>query len=567
MRFLLLVFLLSSSVWGHQSSMTSSGKKLKWQNKNQNIVINTNTSDLSATTTRNIILNSIAEWNSVTSANLSSANSSSNQVIFDTNFSRYGSSVIGVTEISSNSGGDILDATIRLNDNYTFKDTPGNYSSGSIYLGDVVTHEVGHFFGLAHSEVLNSTMFYSNFPGQATLAYDDKSGVRQIYDSSYGRIFGWVKGGSNIGVLGTQVQLISVKTGDTVAGVTDQNGYFDISGLDPNDTFYIYTSVVKKLQSLPGSFANVQSGFCPASYVGGFYNACGVEHDGNPQGITLTSSAKTVNAGVISINCSLRSDADYNFEKIQTSFGAPVSVFNYAREPRTQKSFVGYFLTPSSTLWSTQDALEIDLRNYTSTSGTSKYLKVKLVSQPFGNQLEYQMDFIQNGVALPAFHQGISYSGVYQTYSTDMEAILPLSGTASNNIFDVSLKSRKLSNFYIAQTFPSSDVFSTGSQLPYLLVMGIWEDIGGVLTPVLETTSNLSDNSICLDAPFTYAVASATVYGGDDSKSNAPSAGCGTIDTGDKGDGGGGTTALLTLGFMCSFLFAAFIKKTKNFLS
>ncbi len=567
MRPLLLCFFISYSVWGHQSSLTSTGKKLKWQDKNQNIVINTNTNDLSAASARSIILNSIAEWNSITSAKLNAVATSSNKVIFDSNFSTYGSAVIGVTEISSNSGGDIQAATIRLNDNYNFMATPGNYATGSIYLGDVVTHEVGHFFGLAHSEVLNSTMFYSNFPGQATLAYDDKSGIRQIYDTTYGRIFGWVKGGSNVGVLGTQVQLISVKTGDTVAGVTDQNGYFDISGLDPNDTFYIYTSVVKKLESLPGSFANVQSNFCPASYVGGFYNACGVEHDGNPQGITLTSSSNTANAGVISINCSLRSDADYNFEKIQTSFGVPVSVYNYSAEPRTQKSFVGYFLTPSSTLWSTQDALEIDLRSYTSSTPSQKYLKIRLVSQAFGNQLEYQMDFIQNGVALPAFHQAISYSGVYQTYSTDLEATLPLSATATNNIFDLSLKSRKLSNFYIAQTFPSSDIFSTGTQLPYLLVMGIWEDVGGVLTPILETTSNLSDNSFCLDAPFTYQVASATVFGGDDGKTNAAGAGCATIDMGDKGDGGGGTTALLAFGFVCSFLFTAFIKKTKNFLS
>ena len=566
MHWLLSLLFITFQTWAHQSSLTPYGNKIRWESNYVPVLIRTNTSDLPSATTRQIILDSMAQWNSVSNINLQTSTTTVNEVRFQHDFSIYGSAVIGVTEVSSNSDGDISSAIIRLNDNYDFKSTPGFYLGGA-YLGDVLTHEFGHFLGLAHSEVLNSSMFYSNFSGQSTLGYDDKSAIRGKYDSGYGKITGHVRGGNSIGVLGTHVQFISRKTGDTIGVITDENGYFEARGLELNDTFYIYTAPVKKLDSLPGIYSNVQSEFCPGSYIGSFFSPCGAENDGIAQGITLTSSNRSVDVGTISISCELRTNTDYSYQKTRSEL-TTLNVYDYAVDQRLEKTFTGYFLTPSETDWSEPDVLEIDLRSYTGLAGSQKYLKVNLVSQPLGTQLEYQLSVIQNGIPLPAFDREIFPSSLTGTFFTDMEVLLPLSSTSSNNIFEVKLISRKLDNTTILRTFPSSDIFSTSRHLPYFLMMSVWQASGSGSIPVLDSETNLSDNIACLDAPFTFKVKSASVPDGPSDGSGvsaAAAASCGTIDS-SGGDDGPSTPGLM-VGFILSFMLLALLKRAKNFLS
>ncbi len=565
MRLYLLVIIFSFSAWGHQSSLNSEGNPIAWTYKNIPLAITTNTSDMSATLAQNIILASIAQWNQSSSVQLIPAGSSYNNIIFDSNFN-YGSAVIGVTELTYNSLGQIQTGTIRLNDNYFFRSSPGLYASGQVYLGDVVTHEMGHLLGLGHSEVLDSSMFYSSFSGQSTVAYDDISGVRKQYDSGYGQIYGYVKGGNSIGVLGAHVQAISRKTGEVVSAITNENGYFLIGGLNLDDTFYLYTSPIKKQESLPGYFANVQSQFCPASYVGSFYSACGSEHDGFAQGINLSSAQTSVNVGVVTINCALRTQTEYHYQKLQTSF-SPLTIFDYAQETKFEKAFTGYFRSTSSAAWSVSDHLVVDLRNYSNLSGNPKYLKVSLVSEPLGDQLEYVMNFSQNSVSLPGFQKEISFDASTGTYNTDMSALLPLSASASENIFDLAIKARRLSNYYIAQTFSSPTLFTSTTHMPYLVIASVWEFSGGEYRPLIDSGPVLSDNQACLEAPYTYAVTRSNVP--SESQSNitptdaaALGAACGTIEP-PKNGGGGSNLLLIATGF----LMVAISKRAKKFLS
>src|SRR5690606_24619766 len=94
------------------------------------------------------------------------------------------------------------------------------------FLGDVVTHELGHFLGLAHSETPGSTMVYSVFKEMHTVASDDIHGIKELYGpASGGKITGKIVGGKSVGVFGVNVFLISHDTGKIAAHVmSDSSG-------------------------------------------------------------------------------------------------------------------------------------------------------------------------------------------------------------------------------------------------------------------------------------------------------------------------------------------------------
>lgn len=561
-----LVWLLPILLYAHQTSLTPGGKELFWVNPSVPLVIRTNTTDLTSAQVNAVIANSMAQWNASSSAKVYPSLSAVNEIRFVSNFP-YGSGVVGLTEVSYNSAGAIENAVISLNDDYVFHASEGTYGYKHIFLGDVVTHELGHFLGLAHSEVLNASMFYANFPGQNTVALDDRTGVKQKYDSANGKITGQVKGGRDIGILGVHVQAISRKTGEVTSTVTDVNGNFSLGGLSLNDTYYLYTSPIKKIESLPGSYSNTQTQFCPASYVGSFFSACGRTFDGKPQSLNLTNSHSSLDVGTVSINCSLRSDEAYSVQKLQTTPG-PVVMFDYRSELRSEKSFVGWFRKPIDESWSPYDTLVVDLSAYSDLSGSSKYLKVSLVSYPFGNQLQYQMFVEQNGTVVPSASRALVGPLSNGTYSTDFEALIPLSSSQEVNVYNVNIRAKKLDATIIDKTFPAAAQFTTEEHMPYLIVASVWEQTPDGIVPVLDTASNLSDNSQCLDAPFTYAVAQAqSTEAAEDNKDRDQTglnATCATIEP--PGSGPTSSLPLMTLGFLLSFILSTAIKSRKKFL-
>lgn len=563
MRILLVVVFFISLALAHQTSMTQSGAELFWVNPNVPLKISTNTQDLSSSQVLNIINQSINQWNQQSNAQIISSSTSSNKIEFISDFP-YGSAVLGLTEISFNSNGAIQKASIFLNDDYTFKGSPGLYPAGQVYLGDVVTHEMGHLFGLSHSEVLNSSMFYSSYSGQSTLSSDDKSGIRSKYSQNYGSITGFVKGGSGIGVLGVHLQAISRNTGESIGAISDENGSFVIGGLNLNDTYYIYTSAIKNPNSLPGYFANVQTEFCPGAYVGSFFSKCGSEFDGKPTPINLSNSAPQIDVGTITINCALRSDQNYNYQKLQANF-TPIKIFDYDRENRHEKSFVGWFRKTTTSSWSTPDVFQVDLSSFN--SGTNKKLKIDLVAFPFGSQREFQMSVYQNGNATPVTTKQLSPIQETQTYNIDLSATLPLSQNENENNFEIHIKSKRLGTSLVAMTFPAAFEFSTDAYLPYLVNISLMEMNNSILQPIMDSEAILSDNESCLDAPFTYAISKtepqeAPFTIGDDQTVAAAS--CGTID---PPQGGSGSMLMMLTGFFMILILSNSIKVRKKFLS
>ena len=561
----IILLLLPFSLLAHQSSLTTSGKELFWAIPNIPLTISNSTTDLTSAEVYSIISNSMNEWNQSSVTKLSYSQSSTNEIKFVRAYP-LGSAVLGTTEISYNSSGAIQKASILLNDDYHFQSTPGFYPTGQVYLGDVVVHELGHLFGLSHSEVLNSSMFYSSFSGQSSLASDDRGGIRNKYSTQFGSITGHVRGGNSIGVLGVHVQAISRLNGESTGAISDENGYFKIGGLDLNDTYYIYTSPVKNPDSLPNYFSNSQNQFCPSSYVGSFFSSCGRENDGKPLPLTLSQEHPSLDVGTVSINCNLHSDEEYDYQKLQTHF-LPLTIFDYSKELRSEKAFVGWFRTMNTNTWSQDDLFKIDLTGLEDLTGTSKYLRVVFVSYPFGGPLEYEMKIKRTGQSASTI-KNISYSSITETYNPDFYVDLPLGNDPSQNLFEVSVRAKKLSSSYAAQTFPSYMKFTSDQHQPYLIISSILETSVSGLSAILDSKANLSDNAACLDAAFTFAVKKTA---GSDEVSNlntdqsVAAASCGTIDP--PSSGPGPSLTQFVSGFLLIYLASSLMKRRKKFLS
>ncbi len=145
--------------------------------------------------------------------------------------------------------GEIFDADMLFNPSKTFKVSTGP----GVDIQSVATHEAGHLFGLSHSAIQSSTMFYA-LPGgleARSLTTDDQL----VYFKAYGTatelsaspdINGTVRNGAtNLPVPGAIVFLISAASGDTTAceftlpdgtytfpGITNGNYYVAIHPLD-----------------------------------------------------------------------------------------------------------------------------------------------------------------------------------------------------------------------------------------------------------------------------------------------------------------------------------------------
>ena len=570
--FVLVFFIFFNVVWSYQSSKTVDDKDLKWNYPLIPIKIENTSHSLSNSS--QIIQDSIAEWNLASTFQIVSNPNANSSIKFSDNFSIYGSAVIGVTEVSYGTTGVINKATILLNEeHYDFRASPGMSFGSSVYLKDVVTHEFGHFLGLGHTEVLDATMFYAHFPGQADLSADDFAGIRQKYGTGYGKIFGHVQGGNKVGVLGVHVQLISRSEGKVISGITDEDGYFEIGGLNLNDSYFLYTSPLKKTEAIASHYSNVQSEFCPARYVGSFYSPCGRESDGLPQGIHLSSGRPEADVGVVTINCALRAQEEYTFEKLQPDFH-PITLLDYANEPRFEKSYVGFFRADelSVNTFSSEDIFIVDLTSIELPA--TKSLEIKLVSQPLGNPIQFEMEINQNGNPIsgsPFQMTTLSPEGILKL---DLAAIKNLSSSQPQNLFEIKIKAKKLSYNYAfddaAFAIPDFDNFGARSHYPYLLIVSLKEGSNHLV----DTGSVLSDNASCLEAPFTYSAQKSVDHSADtssvDNSDVAVAAACATLgphDGSGPGSGPSGFMMLLSIGFMLSLIILSFAKRAKNFLS
>ncbi len=136
--------------------------------------------------------------------------------------------------------GQIVDADIVFNPGQEFH-TPSAGGGFGSDIQSVATHEVGHLFGLAHSAVETSTMFFVLPPGTSasSLEAEDMQAIFKAYPESSAlasgaRIDGHILDETSSPVAGGAVFLMNAATGDTVGcDFTLADGSYAFAGLDP----------------------------------------------------------------------------------------------------------------------------------------------------------------------------------------------------------------------------------------------------------------------------------------------------------------------------------------------
>ena len=408
---ILCYIFFTHNIWAYGLLRTKYGAIIQWSGSNpsQKIYLYPqNSHGIDGQTIENIFSDSVAQWNAagkiqtsvvVMDTSQKPSDNSRNDAYFSKDAKFFsGSGVLAVTQITfQERDGAILEADILFKD-ITLDDnlfrgvdfvTEAN-SFGNPYIGGVMTHELGHLIGLGHSQIMTSSMFYVNRRGQHQIIEDDRAGANELYGKkgNTGSIFGNVIGGnqgSTVGILGSHVQVISMKRGRVVAGgFSDSDGSFTIPGLDLDDTYYLYVEPTKNLNAIPPYYSTSKRNFCSdrSSYKGSFFQSCNSSEKGYPLGIALSTEKSSIDVGNVSIKCGLDTPLDYREAKGDEF---DISVVN---EESLGNTFTGSFDVFDIQNQSA-DVINIDLEDYEISSG-DYYLELKVVFQSFFSR--FQMD-------------------------------------------------------------------------------------------------------------------------------------------------------------------------------
>jgi predicted Zn-dependent protease len=546
----------------------------------------TNTQGYQASSVQAQVANAVAQWNGKSriiirqNATSFSGQNNINEIYFSTDPSVFGggTGVVGVTQVLfKNNTGEMLEADILINDDFYFSTTLTDLE----YLGNVITHEMGHFMGLGHSQVSGSTMFYALSRGQNQIDEDDKAGVYAIYptgDTSKGSITGKIVGGPALSaVFGAQVQAISLKTGHVAgANISEIDGRFVIDGLDKNDQYYIFNGPVAQI-GLPARFSNARSDFCNSSkkYRGSFYQGCGSSNEGYPQAINLTAS--TIDIGNVTIRCGLDVPVDYISKKTEL-----VNLFDLQDGVLSGigNSFVGYFSTQELAQGGMTDHFKINYSPITTAewsaiaSSGDLYLELKVLNQSFFSAFKANVSVSRPSGAiggLPKYVQ--KFDG---WLSLDSVIRIPINrGNPSDNEIDITITPENMATF----EFPTSLPFTKADYFPapenfedsvrfYLVSASIVKDNGNsTYSLVSYKNKQFSDNTTCSDAINTYALSnfSATGTSSAPAKKKSEGVACGTVDmSGGSGNGPGGFFIGLILSLILCSLTSSIIREPKS---
>lgn len=168
--------------------------------------------------------------------------------------------------------GEIFEADVTLNDrDYDFTTRPGDSTflgNTRAYLENVLSHEFGHVYGLAHSGLLQSTLLFRESREQAHLACDEQVAIRAVYGTpqqaaSFAALTGLVRDPSGQPIFGAQVTLISVERGVALSGgLTNAGGRYFVAGLEPGNYLVLAEPYGPGAGTLPNYYDGMNPWVC-----------------------------------------------------------------------------------------------------------------------------------------------------------------------------------------------------------------------------------------------------------------------------------------------------------------
>ena len=581
--FLIVSFVWFSNIEAYVINRTSSESLVHWACGVSliDLYLNPgNSQGLSSITVNEQVDASIAEWNSKSRITLRKKATSGagqngvNEIYFSNNQEIFnGTGVVGITQVAfKDNNGEILEADIIINDLVAFTTDIDEIK----YLGNVLTHEMGHFFGLGHGQVAGSTMLYALSRGQNKIAADDMAGIYSMYptgDSTKGSLTGKIIGGNGLlGIFGAHVQAISLSSGQVAgASISETDGSFVINGLTKNDQYYIYTNPITQV-GLPSKYNGVRYDFCESSkkYRGSFYQSCGSSDEGHPQTIRL--NAASVAVGNITIRCGLDVPTEYMQSKNTTpaDFDLQENVLS-----GLGNSFTGYFST-QELLLSQIDYFRMDYSNvdWNAVSDSEDlYIELKVINQAMYSPFKAVIGVKRNSTSYVVNPQYIQEDDGW----INLESIvrIPIKRlNPSDNDIEISITPKSIISASASLPFVKTDYFPSSSyfedSLSFYLVSATIVKDNGNLTYSLVSSKNdqLSDNTQCPDALNTYALSNYTIKGAAiSSKAKRDESGlaCGTVDlNGSAGNGPGGFFIGLIFSLMVCSLTTSIIRNNKT---
>lgn len=593
--FLVSLLFLINNAFAYVATRTEYNQKLAWDSRSSALDIyidptpmGGNTSSLTENSVKEIITSVMESWQPYSPYQLDYSFTyslpplaTSRSIRFTEDSSYFGSGVLAVTSVShSASTGKIYSADILINGSMTNpniftadKNVSGGYYA---YLGDVLTHEMGHFLGLGHSEVFGASMIFSVFKGQHIPHTDDISGLNSLYShiNNGGSITGTIITGSSIPVFGAQVQAISYKTGKAVAGVfSESDGSFSIDELPIDDSYLIYVLPARSVDNLPIFYQSIETRYCSSkSFVPSFFTKCGGASKGKPQVIAV-SNKEEVSVGSITIRCDEGMDPLYLRGKAKQEKVTIQEMTSYNKSKGMGATYVGYFSKAevSSGLTGGGDKLEVDLSGYTVDQVSTYYLNIKLISKEIGSAIGlYANLYDSDGTLIQTADIGY---GSFGQRETDLEFNVDLSTDPSKNIFTLHVFPRSLTSTELNEIFANYTEM-TNSNSTYLILTSLkaYEN-GKYITYGLKDSSPYEDNYYCTEGEATTTARpnaiTSTLAADPGSNSDLQSANamsCGTIDIDSDGGPGGGMMSF-TLGAMLIFLIGYANRKSNDFLS
>lgn len=569
--------------WGYVRNLSPSSNTVHWPGNTTTIdvyVNSTNTQGLSNALVQATALNSANQWNNISSilirknATSSSGQDGFNEIYFSTDPALFsGTGVVGVTAVTyKNNSGEIIEADILINDSFSFSSA----ITESEFLGNVLTHELGHFLGLGHSQVMGSSMFYALTRGQSQVSGDDKAGLYSIYpngDSTKATLSGKVIGGTKLAnVFGAHVEAVSVSSGKVEGAVISElDGTFAINGLTKDEQYFIYIKPIVNV-GLPSKYGVARSNFCESnkSYRGSFFQSCGSSSEGYPQNIKLSSA--NVNVGNVTVRCGLDVPTDYIQSKGTTPATFDILSSAYAGVGNT---FTGYFSDQELTQISPADYFRIDLSQHdpdTFSLGGDLYVELKVANQIYFSPFKTNVVIKRNSgttTVAPKYNQETD-----GWLTIDTLTYIPISRADQS---DNNLEIKIIPESMVFPSFPAGIPYTKQDLFPatdfedklnfYTVTASIVKDNGnGTYTKLSQKTDQLSDNTQCPDAVNTYSLTNYTVNGSSaatpsNRKKDDGFLGCGSIDL--EGDSGSGPTGFF-IGLLLSLLLCSLSGKFLN---